>query len=61
MLGLRERARKQTELQLDNGTASMADLLSDVSQKDLSRSKRAIHKAQSNLACREIELIKGEL
>jgi outer membrane protein TolC len=58
---LREHARKQTELQLELGTASMTDLINDLSQEDLARSRRAVHRAQQELSCHQIALIKGDL
>jgi outer membrane protein TolC len=61
LLSLRERARKQTDLQLQLGTASMTDLLNDLTQEDQARTRRAVHRAQHELACRQVELIKGDL
>jgi outer membrane protein TolC len=60
LLQVRERARKQTELQLEHGTASMTDLINDLTQEDLAHSRRAVHHAQRDLACQELALIKGD-
>lgn len=60
LLSLRERARKQTDLQLQLGTASMTDLLNDLTQEDQARTQRAVHRAQHDLACRQLDLIKGD-
>ena len=57
---MRERVRKQTELQLTLGTATMTDFISDVTQEDLARSRRAVHRAQRGLACHQLEFITGE-
>ncbi len=57
----RERARKQTETQLALGTATMTDLINDLTQEDQARSQRAVHSAQRNLACHQLSLIRGEL
>ncbi len=59
LLDVRERARKQTELQLELGTASMTDLINDLTQEDQARTRRAVHRAQRNLACHQLALIKG--
>lgn len=61
LVGVRERARQQTELQLELGTASMTDLISDLTQEDQARTQRSVHRAQRDLACRRAALIKGDL
>jgi outer membrane protein TolC len=61
LISLRERARKQTDLQLQLGTASMTDLLDDLAQEDQARTRRAVHRAQHELTCRQLELIRGDL
>ncbi len=61
LMQVRERVRKQTELQLELGTASMTDLMNDLTQEDQARSRRAVHHAQRNLACHQLALIKGDL
>ena len=61
LVALREGARKQVEVQLELGTATMTDLLNDLSQEDQARSQLAIHRYQRSLACHEIALTLGEL
>jgi outer membrane protein TolC len=60
LISLRERARKQTDLQLQLGTASMTELLDDLTREDQARTRQAVHRAQRELACRQIEWIKGD-
>jgi len=59
LLDMRSRARKQTELQLELGTASMTDLINDLTQEDQAKTRRAVHRAQRTLACHKLSLIKG--
>jgi outer membrane protein TolC len=61
LVDVRERARKQTELQLSLGTATMTDLVNDLSQEDQARSQRVLHGAQRNLACHQLAFIMGDL
>ncbi len=61
LLQLREGARKQTELQLSLGTATMTELVSDLSEEDRVRSQAAVHRAQRDLACHQLAFIRGEL
>jgi outer membrane protein TolC len=61
LVGVRERARNQTELQLQLGTASMTDLISDLTQEDQARTQRSVHRALRDLACRQAALIRGDL
>lgn len=61
LLKIRAEAREQTELQLAGGTATMTDLVSDLSEEDRARSKNAIHRAQLDLACHQLAFIRGEL
>jgi len=61
LVTLRERARKQTELQLSLGTATMTDLVNDLSQEDQARSQRVVHGAQRDLACHQLAFIMGDL
>lgn len=61
LLRLRESARKQTELQLSLGTATMTDLVNDLSEEDRARTRGAVHRAQRSLACHQLAFIKGEL
>ena len=61
LLHLREGARKQTELQLSLGTATMTDLVKDLSDEARARSQGAVHRAQRDLACHQLAFIKGEL
>jgi outer membrane protein TolC len=61
LLQLREGARKQTELQLSLGTATMTDLVADLSEEDRARSQGAVHRAQRDLACHQLAFIKGDL
>lgn len=57
----REQARKQTDLQLSLGTATMTELVDDLSLEDRARTTRAVHRAQRSLACHQLAFIKGEL
>ena len=61
LLEARIKARKQTELQLSLGTATMNDLVGDLSLEDQARSRLAVHRAQSSLACHQLALIQGKL
>jgi len=61
LLALRMRARQQTELQLSLGTATMADLVGDLSEEDVARGRGSLHRIQRDLACHELAYIKGEL
>ncbi len=61
LVELRERARAQTEVQVSLGTATVSDLINDLSQEDQARSRRAIHRAQRDLACHQLALITGDL
>lgn len=61
LVAIRELVRVQTETQLALGTATMTDLVNDLSQEDQSRSRLAIHKTQRNLACHELAFIRGDL
>ncbi len=61
LLSLRVRAREQTELQLSLGTATMTDLVSDLSEEDVARARGVIHKVQRDLACHKLAHIKGTL
>ncbi len=61
LLQLRERARKQTELQLSLGTATMTDLVNDLSREDQARTRRTVHRAQRSLACHQLHFIMGDL
>lgn len=61
LIGLRGKARQQTETQLALGTATMTDLVNDLTQEDQARSKQALHRAQRSLACHQLELAAGNL
>ncbi len=61
LIGLRGQARQQTETQLALGTATMTDLVNDLTQEDQARSKLALHRAQRSLACHQLELAVGNL
>ncbi|HVV84450.1 MAG TPA: TolC family protein [Kofleriaceae bacterium] len=61
LVDVRERARGFTETQLDLGTATMTDLINDLTQEDAARSKLTVHQAQRALACHQLALIVGDL
>lgn len=61
LLKVRESARKQTEVQIELGTATTSDLISDLTQEDQAKSQRAVHRAERSLACHELAFIRGEL
>jgi outer membrane protein TolC len=61
IVAAREGARKQTELQLELGTATMADLIGDLTQEDQVRAKRVVHQIQRHQACHQIDFIAGDL
>ncbi|MBK9035661.1 MAG: TolC family protein [Myxococcales bacterium] len=61
LVDVRARARAYTETQLALGTATMTDLVNDLTQEDLARSKRVVHQAQRSLACHQLAFIVGDL
>ncbi|MEZ4399190.1 MAG: TolC family protein [Kofleriaceae bacterium] len=58
---VRVQVRGETETQLRLGTATMTDLITDLSQEDLAQSKLVVHRAQRSLACHQLAFIQGEL
>ena len=61
LLKVRNDARHETELRLKLGTATMTDLVSDLSEEARAQTKIAVHRAQRNLACHQLAFIKGDL
>lgn len=61
LLKVRENARKQTEVQVELGTASTSDLVSDLTQEDQAKSQRTVHRAERSLACHELAFLRGDL
>ncbi|MGD8858845.1 MAG: TolC family protein [Myxococcales bacterium] len=59
LLGVREKARKQTETQLALGTATMTDLINDLTLEDQARTRLAVHHTQRDHVCHEVALTTG--
>lgn len=59
LLAVRHDAREQTETQLSLGTATMTDLINDLTREDQARSRLAVHHTQRNQVCHEVALITG--
>ncbi len=61
LLKVRQDARQETEFRLKLGTATMTDLVSDLSDEVRAQTQIAVHRAQLNLECHQLAFIKGDL